>query len=138
MHLDEGVNRRRFIGVGGMALALATLPLAWGVEDAVTPYRAIFDERFAAGRAFGAAAVRRGWTARAISGDITKIWFRELAPHWRTSPAMIMGVTTSQTLFVIERLSWDAGLRVTRRDVDATASVVRWVIGPRVAEPQPS
>ena len=130
MQQDDGLNRRRFIGAGGVALAFAAAPKSWGLAtDPLNPYRAIYDERFEAGRAFSAEAAHRGWVARAIRGDITKVWFRELAPRWRMSPATITGVTTAQTLFVLERLSWDVGLRVTSRDTGATTPLVRWVIG---------
>jgi len=127
---DERLNRRRFIGAGGIALAFATVPVSWGLtEESLTPYRALYDERFEAGLAFSAEAGHRGWITRAIRGDITTVWFRELSPRWRKSPAMITGVTTPQTLFVLERLAWDVGLRVTSREVGATTPLVRWVIG---------
>jgi hypothetical protein len=127
---DDRLNRRSFIGAGSTALALAAVPVSWGLfADPPRPFRAIYDERFAAGRAFSAEAVSRGWTIRAIRGDVTAVWFRELAPRWRTGPAMIAGVTTPQSLFVLERLAWDAGMRVIRRDSEAMAPVIRWVIG---------
>jgi hypothetical protein len=130
MPQDDRLGRRNFIGAGGIALAFATVPMAWGLaEDSLTPYRAIYDERFEAGRAFSAEAVRRGWVTRAIRGDVTKVWFRELSPRWRTSPATITGVTTPQTLFVLERLAWDGGMRVTSRGSGTTAPLIRWVIG---------
>jgi hypothetical protein len=127
---DERLNRRTFIGAGSIALACAAVPVSWGLsEDSVTPFRAIYDERFEAGRAFSAQAAQRGWIIRAIRGDVTKVWFRELAPRWRSSPAPITGVTTPQALFVLERLAWDARMRVTFRDRSTAAPVVRWVIG---------
>ena len=113
-----------------MALAFAAVPVSWALSDnALTPFRAIYDERFEAGRAFATEAAYRGWITRAIRGDITNVWFRELSPRWRRSPAAITGVTTAQTLFVLERLAWDAGMRVTFRDRVPAAPVVRWVIG---------
>jgi hypothetical protein len=127
---DDRLNRRSFIGAGGIALAFAAVPMSWGLcADSLTPYRAIYDERFEAGRAFSVAAAHRGWITRAIRGDITKVWFRELAPRWRRSPAAVTGVTTLQTLFVLERLAWDVGLRVTFRDMGTTTPLVHWVIG---------
>jgi hypothetical protein len=127
---DDHLSRRRFMGAGGIALAFAAAPVSWGLsEDSQRPYRAIYDERFAAARAFAAEAVHRSWVTRAIRGDITKVWFRELSPRWRVSPASVTGVTTPQTLFVLERLAWDAGLRVTSRTVVTATPVVRWMIG---------
>ena len=136
---DNGLNRRKFIGAGGIALALSTVPMAWGrSEDSPTPYLGIYDERFAAGLAFSAEAADRGWITRAIRGDVTKVWFRELAPRWRMSPAMITGITTPQALFVLERLAWDVGMRVTSRDTGTAPPLVRWVIGlPRSLEHRP-
>lgn len=44
---DDRLNRRRFIGTGGMALASA--PASWGLGVAPQNlYRAIYDERFEA------------------------------------------------------------------------------------------
>ncbi len=129
MSQDDGLNRRKFIGAGGIALAFAAAPVSWGLaRDSQAPYRAIYDERYEAGRAFAVEASGRAWATRAIRGGITTVWFRELAPRWRMSPAPVMGVTTPQTLFVLERLAWDAGMRVTSRNISATTSVVRWVI----------
>jgi hypothetical protein len=126
----DHLNRRRFIGAGGIALAVAAVPVSWGLfADSPTPFRALYDERFEAGRAFSTEAVNRGWSTRAIRGDVTTVWFRELAPRWRSGPAPITGVTTPQSLFVLERLAWDAGMRVTFRDRVPAAPVVRWVIG---------
>jgi hypothetical protein len=130
MQQDDRLNRRNFIGAGGIALAFATAPRSWGLSiDSLAPYRAIYDERYEAGRMFSAEAAHRGWITRAIRGDVTKVWFRELAPRWRRSPAAITGVTTAQTLFVLERLAWDVGMRVTSRDTATTTPLVRWVIG---------
>ena len=127
---DDRLNRRRFIGAGGIALALAAVPVSWELfADSLAPFRAIYDERFEAGRAFSTTAINRGWVVRAIRGDVTKVWFRELAPRWRISPAPITGVTTPESLFVLERLAWDARMRVTFRDRGTSAAVVRWVIG---------
>lgn len=130
MLLDDRLNRRSFIGAGGIALTIAAVPLTWGHADSLSPFRALYDERFETGRAFGTVAAQRGWTTRAIRGDITQVWFRELAPRWREGPATITGVTTTQTLFVLERLAWDVRLRVTSRNTSTTTPLVRWVIGP--------
>jgi hypothetical protein len=133
---DDRLNRRNFIGAGGIALAVAAAPMTWGLAaDSLNPYRAIYDERFDAGRAFSAAARRLGWITRAIRGDITTVWFRELSPRWRHGPATVTGITTTQTLFVLERLAWDAGLRVTSRDTSTSPPLVHWVIGlPRLKD----
>ncbi len=127
----DRLNRRCFIGAGGIALAFMAAPVSWEFfENSLTPFRALYDERFEAGRAFSTAALNRGWITRAIRGDVTKVWFRELAPRWRSGPAPLTGVTTRESLFVLERLAWDARMRVSYRERDATAPVVHWVISP--------
>jgi hypothetical protein len=122
------VTRRQFVGVGTAVLAAAaTQPASSISRIAVTPYRAIYDERFEAGRRFASDALNRGWVTRAIRGDVTQVWFHELSVRWKRGPAAIAGLTTPQSLFVLERLAWDVGMRVTVRETDATP-LVRWLI----------
>jgi hypothetical protein len=129
MRQDYHVTRRQFAGVGAAALALAAVPAMPSLsEHPPTPYRAIYDERFDAGRRFAIDAVSRGWITRAIRGDVTQVWFRELAVRWKRGPASIAGLTTPESLFVLERLSWDVGLRVTVRDTQTRTHLVRWLI----------
>lgn len=124
---DCFVTRRQFVGTGAAALAVAVVPATqWLSSRLPTPYRAIYDERFEDGRQFAADALRRGWTTRAIRGDVTQIWFHELSVRWKRGAAPIAGVTTRESLFVLERLSWDVGMRVTVRD--NTGQLVRWLI----------
>lgn len=124
---DCCVTRRQFVGTGAAALAAAALPAAqWLSSRLPTPYRALFDERFEDGRRFASEALSRGWITRAIRGDVTQVWFHELSVRWKRGAAPIAGVTTRESLFVLERLSWDAGMRVTMRD--DTGHLVRWLI----------
>ena len=126
---DYYVTRRQFAGAGAAALALAAVRARPCVaEDLPTPYRAIYDERFDAGRRFATDAQSRGWITRPIRGDVTQVWFRELALRWKRGPAPIAGLTTAQSLFVLERLSWDVGMRVTAQDTDTHTHLVRWLI----------
>jgi hypothetical protein len=122
-------TRRQMIGAGAAALALPTIGLPLWINPGLpAPFRAIYDERFDAGRRFASEASARGWVTRAIRGDVTNVWFHELAVRWKRGPAPIAGLTTEQSLFVLERLSWDVGMRVTARDIDATTHLVRWQI----------
>jgi len=124
---DCFVTRRQFVGTGAAALVVAALPATQPLSSPLpTPYRAIYDERFEDGRRFAADALSRGWTTRAIRGDVTQVWFHELAVRWQRGAAPIAGVTTPESLFVLERLSWDVSMRVTVRD--NTGQLVRWVI----------
>jgi hypothetical protein len=122
---DCRVTRRQFVGIGAASLAVAAVPATLSAHLPI-PYRAIYDERFAAGRRFAREASHRGWVTRAIRGDVTQVWFHELSVRWQRGPAPIAGLTTPASLFVLERLSWDVGMRVTVRN--GGGQLVRWLI----------
>lgn len=82
--------------------ALPALPL----------YKALYDERFALGRAFGVRARQLGLATRAIRADITDVWFNDLHRRWQKGAAAIAGLTAPAALFCLERLAWDHGMRV--------------------------
>lgn len=124
---DYHLTRRQFVGAGAAALAATAVPATLSA-NLPTPYRAIFDERYEAGRRFAAEALNRGWVTRAIRGDVTHIWFHELSLRWKRGPAPIAGLTTAASLFVLERLSWDVGMRVRVREAVATTDLVHWLI----------
>ena len=129
MSQNYWISRRHFVGTGAAALALAAVrPSRALSRDALTPYRVIYDERFEAGRMFAREAATLGWVTRAIRGDVTNVWYQELDVRWKRGPAPIAGVTTAQSLFVLERLSWDVGMRVTARETDPETHLVRWLI----------
>jgi len=122
-------TRRQVIGAGAAAVALPAVGWPLQMESgSPAPYRAIYDERFVAGLRFGSDASSRGWVTRAIRGDVTNVWFHELAVRWKRGPAAIAGLTTEQSLFVLERLSWDVGMRVTERIADSAKQLVQWRI----------
>ena len=124
-----GLTRRQFAAAGTAAFAIATVPVALSISEApLIPYRAIYDERFELARRFARNADSRGWITRAIRGDVTQIWFHDLAIRWQRGPAPIAGFTTQQSLFILERLAWDVGMRVTERKTDPTTNLVRWLI----------
>jgi hypothetical protein len=138
MPQDYCLSRRHFVGASAATLALAWTSTHSLFQSALEPYRAIYDERFEAGRRFATAAASRGWTTRAIRGDVTLVWFHELAVRWQRGPAPIVGLTTPQSLFVLERLAWDVRMRVIERDTDATTHLVRWLISlPKSAGARP-
>ena len=117
-------------GLAGSIIPLGAVASAAAAAQPLKIHRAVYDSRFRAGRAFAAAARTRGWTALAIEGDVTDLWYHHLDLHWREGPAPIAGVTTANSLFVLERLAWDAGLRVTSRTVLPDEPVVSWMIAP--------
>ncbi|MCC7463497.1 MAG: hypothetical protein IT480_13675 [Gammaproteobacteria bacterium] len=115
-------NRREVVlaGLAGGALAAAPAVLRGaGVPPVAAagaaPYRVIIDERFAATGLLADAARARRWSVSPIHGDVTAVWYEELAPRWRAGPAPIVGMTTAAALFCLERRAWDARLRVNLR-----------------------
>ncbi|MBI2992843.1 MAG: hypothetical protein HYY48_01545 [Gammaproteobacteria bacterium] len=78
-------------------------------------FRVIFDERFGHSLAFAAQAERLRVLTRAIRGDVTDVWYNDLDPRWGEGPAAIAGMTTGDSLFCLERLAWDRGMRAVFR-----------------------
>ena len=126
-------DRRQVLKAGlvGSVLPLGALATAASAAQPLQIHRAVFDSRFAAGRAFAAEARARGWTTVAIEGDVTQLWYHHLALRWREGPAPIAGVTDANSLFVLERLAWDAGLRVASRAALPHERVISWLIAPQ-------
>ena len=128
-------TRRVFIQAGAAlsaAPALAVSRAALAAAPAGRVRLAVFDERFAAARAFAAEAARQGWPLAAIRGDITDLWFHDLSRRWAKDAAPVAGMTIGQSLFCLERLAWDAGLRVITRETHPNAGgLVSWVIARR-------
>ena len=119
-------NRREFLlgglaggaAVAGASLAAARACVAQSAPppERVAPtaplYRLIVDERFAVTHGLLDAARSHGVRSSAIDGDVTDVWFNDLALRWRQGPAPIAGLTTVGALFCLERLAWDAGMRL--------------------------
>lgn len=115
-----GVRRREFLHAG---VAAAVLP-AWGwAEEPVMKsplssrpryHKVIFDSRVAAARAFGRDAQRAGLTVHAIEGDVTALWFHDLDRQWKHGPVAIAGLTRAGSLFCLETLARDRGMRLRR------------------------
>jgi hypothetical protein len=134
-------GRRAFLQIGLAGAVLLPLAAARGVRlepeatfdgpaAPVPLYKVIFDERFPASVAFALDVNRRGIPMHGIRGDITALWYHDLYFQWKNRPAPIAGVTTNESLFCLEMLARDAGLRVThRRDLDE--GLVSWSIGPK-------
>jgi hypothetical protein len=127
--MEQMGNRREFI-LGGLAgsaaVSLAGLPTAraWAephagmaerAGSAAPLYRLIVDERFAVTQSLADAARSRGVAVSGITGDVTDLWFNDLALRWQRGPAPIAGLTTVGALFCLERLAWDAGMRLRFR-----------------------
>jgi hypothetical protein len=94
----------------------------------------LFDNRFAAARSFGRAAAWRGESVHGFDGDITNVWFHDLDPRWRKSPAAIAGFTAHGALFCLEQLAWDVRMRVVYRaehPYEGHEMLYSWIIAPR-------
>jgi hypothetical protein len=95
-------------------------------------YRIIVDDRFPHSARLADAAFGQGRAPLArIHGDVTDLWFHDLALRWKQGPAPIAGITGPDALFVLERLGWDAGLRVSARALPVRGSpAVAWLMTP--------
>jgi hypothetical protein len=136
------MNRRNFC-LSSLATAISGVVVAaCGRNTAATPalpvvasaagvriYKYVYDRRYAAARAFGAAAERvaSGRGVLAITGDITALWRRDLQPLWRNGGGAIAGLTSARTLLCLEQLATDHWMRVAIRAEHAILE------GPRVA-----
>jgi len=125
------MNRRKFCltsaaaAISGAAGGFTCLPAA-AQTDPLRPaaaaanvrlYKFIYDHRYPAGRAFGAAAEHARSTAGvvAIGGDVTALWSSDLRPRWSAGGGAIAGMTTARTLLCLEQLAGDHGMRVMIR-----------------------
>jgi hypothetical protein len=95
-------------------------------------YKAIYDKSYAPALAYAAQMQRRGVAVHAIDGDITDVWFNDLALRWRESPVAIAGLTAPEALFCLEQLAWDHRMRVVSRALHAQRPLISWVIAPIV------
>jgi hypothetical protein len=108
-------SRRDFLH---SAAVLSASPLAGKAVFAAGPEPTalggvIFDRRHLESRTFAGRAAHFGAQIRAVEGDVTDLWQRELRVRWRCGPAVaIAGLTERPALFLLERLAWDHGLRV--------------------------
>jgi hypothetical protein len=124
------ITRRGLLQTGTVALSATVLgvkPFAasasgttaieptQGSNAAVRIHRVLYDRRFAASMAFGLEAARAGFASRPFDGDITEVWYHELYPLWRERPTPVAGMTGEGAIFCLERLAWDARMRVTFR-----------------------
>jgi hypothetical protein len=134
-------NRRQLLEFGVLAPFLPALTFAGDLAAGVSPttargyprlYKAIYDRRYAGALAFAAEMQNRGVNAEPIDGDITNVWFNDLALRWRESPVAIAGVTAPEALFCLEQLAWDHRMRVISRQPHAQQPLVAWVIAPVV------
>ena len=124
-------SRREFLQIVLAGAVQPVAPLRWSTPVATPdtpPYKVIFDHRFPDSVAFAETFNRLGTPVHGISGDVTALWYDALYFDWRAGKAPLAGLTTPDSLFCLEILARDAGLRVTERTVRADG-LVSWTIG---------
>ena len=133
-------NRREFLQIG---LASSALPLIAGERGETSFYDSV--ERLGVHEvvvemssplalAFRAEAVELGLAAHGIHDDITDLWYHKLDRQWSSAPAALAGITFPTSLFCLEMLARDFGMRVRFRALHDKAEpgpVVSWIIAPR-------
>jgi hypothetical protein len=136
------IDRRNFCRLSAAAVALGLTSsgeLAPAGDVVTIPaslpiYKVVFDDRFAAARAFGASAQRNGLRTAVISGDVTALWLNDLKAHWQSGGAAIAGMTTARTLLCLEQLAHDTWRRVLTRTAypavpaGSDPPLVSWII----------
>lgn len=106
-------NRRQFLQAGISALLLPLLSRkAFGAGAPKTFDLVIFDQRYLKARTFAEQARHAGLECAAIQGDITELYFRDLALRWSRRPSTIAGLSTIASLFCLEILARDRGMRL--------------------------
>lgn len=115
-------NRREVLKMSMAVTILSLDNVAWAAPstdksrgEPAGLYKAVYDTRFAASRAFGERMTARGIATAAIAGDVTGLWFDSLHPQWQKGAVPIAGLTARGPLFCLERLAWDHGMRVVFR-----------------------
>lgn len=131
-----GVNRREFLQTG---MAASVLMATGGIASAAVDDQArlsmvIVDERFPESVAFGRSREHRGSPVRMLErdrrGDITSLWYHDLYYRWEQGPMAMAGLTTAGSLFCLQLLAQDKGMRLVAREEQADG-LVRWAIAPR-------
>lgn len=114
------MNRRQFMArTAALKLALISIPPAFAAPGSTARSerleRVVADARFAPSVAFAAAMAANGTRVSATDGDLTSLWFDDLARHFATGSAPIAGLTTSRTALVMIELARGPGVRVLWR-----------------------
>jgi hypothetical protein len=95
--------------------------------------RAVFDERFEECLAFAGEMKRMGIAISAVRGDVSGLWYEDLQACLREDRAPIAGLTDRITLFCLEELVRDVGMKVFFRVdhlIDASGLVQHEAMGP--------
>ena len=125
------------IGAATVAGALINPPVSgWSAPPAPVHslfQRAVFDERFGECRGFAAELHGAGVCTSAIRGDVAKLWYGDLRVHLNENRLPITGLTDRVTLFCLEELARDVGMRVIFRAdhiIDQSGRTQHTAVGP--------
>jgi hypothetical protein len=77
--------------------------------------RVVADSRLEPSLAFATTMARHGVRVSATDGDLTALWFDDLARHFASGNGPIAGLTTSRTALVMTELARGPGVRVLWR-----------------------
>jgi hypothetical protein len=119
------VNRRVVMKIGAATVAGSLVNLPVSAEARGTFQRAVFDERFAECLAFAAELRSAGVVTSAIRGDVAELWYHDLRAHLREDRLPVAGLTDRTSLFCLEELARDVGMRVIFRVDHIMAAVTR-------------
>ncbi len=94
--------------------------------------RVVFDERVANARVFAEEARKRFVKTSAINGSLHELWYNDLYYHWRDEKSPTAGITDARSLFLLEMMATDAGMRVVHRvhHCESDGTYVHRVFGP--------
>src|SRR5690348_8093514 len=103
--------RRTFLKCSIGAAGAIVCPIS--LRGAAVPYyKAVFDERFEEPRRFAVEVAARHIPTVPIRGDITSLFFDDLDCRWRQGPIQLTGLTTPASLFCLDLLARDRGMRL--------------------------
>jgi hypothetical protein len=135
------MNRRDMVAgcVAAAAVPLAlegmlrAIPPGRG-QGRIEPFRILYEGTAAPGPSFARAAARLGGEVREIRGDMTRVWYEEIAPRWRREAAAVAGLTAPGALFCFEQLAWEWRMRVVYRDRLSAAAASSDSVGERLGQ----
>ncbi len=111
------MNRRQFLArTASLNIPLLALPQALatpGDSFAAAGFeRVVADTRIPQSNAFAAAMKKRGAPVAETAGDLTRLWFDDLARRFEVGGLPVAGLTTMRTALVMIELTRSPGVRV--------------------------
>jgi hypothetical protein len=122
-------NRRIFLKCGLGACSSSALIRSISAQNPVDPYyKAVFDERFEEACQFATEATAHDIPTAAIRGDITSLFFDDLDLRWKYGPVWLTGLTMPASLFCLELLARDRGMRLCHCLMNPSIEAIRGVL----------